>query len=513
MRQRFWIAVMGLLAFFGCQESSSTGDVPPVEELPETLVEPPVMYSKNGILTGTLTAEPAEITVAGKTFTSNVYNGGYLAPVLRVKQGDSIQLRLVNNIGKAYLVDEPQSTNVHYHGMGVTPQLPGDNIYLCVTSKDSIYSNIPEEMRPKPEDMCGYPVIPGEFQYNFYVPKDHPQGGHWYHPHSHGFTEDQTMGGLSGMLIVDGLIEDHYQKLTGLRERVMILKDIRLPGAPDSLPLTKTINGMVNPTIAMRPGEYQFWRIGHIGANAFYKLYLDNHKFWILAQDGNVLEKPKLTDTLFVPPSARFDVVIQAFENSGSFALRSLAVDTGPQGDPNPEVVVATVNVGGTPLPKQDTDDITQRLQQKADHIESIQPTADAVEKMPITRSRTITYTETPDGKTFFIDGKTFDPNRVDITVKLGDVEKWTIVNATGELHTFHIHQLDFLVTKIKGQTKDAEGLRDVIDVPYQQNGTPGEVEMIVPFTNPVIVGKFVYHCHIMEHEDHGMMANIEVVK
>ncbi|HVK74696.1 MAG TPA: multicopper oxidase domain-containing protein [Kofleriaceae bacterium] len=84
-------------------------------------------------------------------------------------------------------------------------------------------------------------------------------------------------------------------------------------------------------------------------------------------------------------------------------------------------------------------------------------------------------------------------------------------VHVSGELHTFHIHQLDFLVTSFRGEQYDTTGLRDVIDVPFQRDGVPGEVTMIIPFTDPLIVGKFPYHCHIMEHEDNGMMANIEV--
>lgn len=96
--------------------------------------------------------------------------------------------------------------------------------------------------------------------------------------------------------------------------------------------------------------------------------------------------------------------------------------------------------------------------------------------------------------------------------MRLGDIEEWTIINRTGERHVFHIHQLDFLVTKMKGQALDYEGLRDVIDVPEATNGVPGDVTLIVPFTNPVMVGKFVSHCHILEHEDKGMMANIVVL-
>jgi len=115
-------------------------------------------------------------------------------------------------------------------------------------------------------------------------------------------------------------------------------------------------------------------------------------------------------------------------------------------------------------------------------------------------------YSESEDGNTFFIDGKTFDMNRTDIRVKLGAVEEWTIRNNADELHTFHIHQGPYQLTEINGVPQPVDDHRDIVDVPIR-----GEVKVIIPFTNPLIVGRFVYHCHILSHEDKGMMATIEV--
>ena len=94
----------------------------------------------------------------------------------------------------------------------------------------------------------------------------------------------------------------------------------------------------------------------------------------------------------------------------------------------------------------------------------------------------------------------------------LGDVEEWTLRNVSGERHVFHIHQLDFLVTAVNGQPVPPDSLNDVVDLPYAQNGVPGEVKVIIPFTDPIMVGRFVYHCHIVGHEDAGMMANLVVL-
>jgi len=135
----------------------------------------------------------------------------------------------------------------------------------------------------------------------------------------------------------------------------------------------------------------------------------------------------------------------------------------------------------------------------------------DAILHHPITGRRTITFSESADGNKFFIDGKQFDPRRVDTRVHLGDVEEWTLVNTSGEMHDFHIHQTDFVVTEINGVSRAPYRLHDTINLPYAVNGKPGVVKILVPFTDPVIVGRFVYHCHILEHEDGGMMAVIQV--
>jgi suppressor of ftsI len=165
--------------------------------------------------------------------------------------------------------------------------------------------------------------------------------------------------------------------------------------------------------------------------------------------------------------------------------------------------------VSGTP---QNTAELQARLLEPADNQDTIGTTPADLLALPITNRRIITFSETEDGNTFFIDGKEYDPSRDDITVTLGAVEEWTLRNVSGERHVFHIHQLDFLVKSINNQDIDETGLRDVIDLPYMQNGVPGKVKVIIPFTNPIMVGRFVFHCHIVGHEDAGMMANLVVL-
>jgi suppressor of ftsI len=111
------------------------------------------------------------------------------------------------------------------------------------------------------------------------------------------------------------------------------------------------------------------------------------------------------------------------------------------------------------------------------------------------------------------INGRVMEENRIDETVKLGDTEEWTIINIDEQYHSFHIHQTPFLVTEVNGaRPPDDDSLHDTYPLPPMQNDQPGKLKVVIPFTDPVIVGRFVYHCHAVDHEDKGMMGVIEVV-
>lgn len=476
-RGRHVAAVLGAACvLLSCNDDDGLGaDIP----------EPEILNSRNGVLQVTLTQAPARISVAGRSFTSNVFNGQYIPPVLKLRRGDQLELQLVNRIAKADIqIDGPQSTNLHYHGMVVPPAAPGDDVFLDVGTG-------------------------ADYNYRWQVPGDHAQGTHWYHPHAHGVVEPQILSGMSSMLVIDGLIAMHYSAYSGLVERHLLLKDIVLPGADPDAANTKTINGLLGGTLRLRPGEIQVWNLGNLGADAYFDLAVDGVQLWEINRDGNVRIQPKLLDSVFLPPGSRSTVVVVAPLQPGYYRVRTLPVDTGPQGDPNPEVQLAALVVNGTP---QDTAALQARLLLPADGQSTIGTTPADVAALPITHRRTITFSETADGNTFFIDGKEYDISRDDITLTLGAVEEWTLRNVSGERHVFHIHQLDFLVTSINGQAQPADTLRDVIDLPYAQNGVAGEVKVIIPFTNPIMVGRFVFHCHIVGHEDAGMMANLVVL-
>lgn len=470
-------------AVVGGPAGADTCPSQPIYDLPN----PPEIRSKFGVLRTTLKIAPAEITVRGCEVVSNVINGSYMAPTLRIRRGDTIKLKAVNMIGPAEVnIMDPQPTNIHYHGMDVSPIPPGDNVFI----------------RIEPDQ---------QYRYNVPVPRDHPQGLHWYHAHVHHYVDDQISSGVSGMLIVDGFIQRQYPELAGLRQRVMVFKDFTFPGFVDGDARSKSLNGFADPPIRARPGEYQVWQLGNLGADAYFDMKLDGHKVWLIARDGNVMLEPLRVDHVFLSPGARATVVVQA-RRPGRYAYRHLDVDTGPAGDPNPAERLGTFIVSGKPVGGGHL--IRRRLRMGPARPWDSRPNPNTIARLKVDRTRYIDFSESADGNTFFINDQVYQEDRVDTTTRVGQVERWILRNFSEELHVFHIHQTAFLVNRVIGGRRDPAqrlALRDVVNMPYAQNGRPGIVELIIPFTNPIIAGEFVYHCHLVQHEDAGMMANIVV--
>lgn len=452
--------------------------VPPsAHAAPPTLTNPPELSSVGGELTGTLTVAPGEVTLAGKRFTTMLYDGAYMPPVLRVQPGDAIRLQLANA--------GAQATNVHYHGLTVTPRGTGDNVFVTVS--------------------------PGvTYQYDFRIPPAHASGLFWYHPHVHPDVNPQIAAGMSGGMIVGDVLAP-FPELAGVTERVMLLKDMKLrKGRPVNDPdpsgkTVRTINGLYKPRIDIAPGELQFWRFGNIGANIYYKLKLPHHLFYVLAQDGNQRTQLVETKELVIPPAARYEVLVRGAK-AGTYRLKTLQFSTGPTGDQYPAQVLATVVSRGpraeNPVP-----------------LPAVFPAVPDLRLAAIDTRRTVVFADADSDDPalqFTIDGRFYDHDRIDTTVELGSVEQWTIQNTSRELHVFHIHQTDFQVVAVDGAPVPFTGYQDTVSLPYatKQKGrlVPGEVTVVIPFTNPVMLGTFVYHCHIVQHADQGMMANIEVV-
>lgn len=457
------VAAVGLVA--GCGGSSDSQPPAPA------FANPPVIASEDGRLRTTLTIEAATQTVANEDVTfPELYNGLYTPPTLHVQPGDQIELRL-RNFGY-------QSTNFHYHGLNVTPMGFGDNVFLELEAGLT-------------------------FDYSFPIPPTHPQGMFWYHPHLDPMLNTQLSGGMAGALLVGNILEP-FPQLQGIPERVMILKDLKTVDGfpmlnPDPAgPTKRTINGLYKPRITMQPGQIEFWRIGNFSANIYYELSLQGQPFNIIAVDGNLQNQVITTDTLVMPPGKRFELLIYG-PRHGTYKLRTADFNTGPDGDAYPGQLMATV--------------VSQGTEVSPIALPSSFPAVKDLRGEPLTGRRTIVFADSPNPDQFTIGGKQFNPNCVDELVTLGSVEEWTIKNTSQEAHVFHIHQLDFQVTEINGTPQPFTGYQDIVTLPpAPSDDTPSVVKAIIPFDDPVIVGEFVFHCHIIQHEVQGMMASVYVV-
>lgn len=249
----------------------------------------------------------------------------------------------------------------------------------------------------------------------------------------------------------------------------------------------------------MQAGETQLWHIGNIGADIWYNLEIPGLAFTVIGEDANPVDRTWTATTLLMPPAKRFDVLVQA-RNPGTYPLVTRAMDTGPDGDNYPEALLATLRVTGT-------------AKSPVTPPQTIQP-MDDLSKAPITRRRVFELSENTDTDQFFINQKMFGANQVDATPVTGTVEEWVFRNTSGELHPIHLHVNDAQVISVNGVPQQAQSWVDTIPIPYATLNSagisvPGEVVMRFRFRT--YVGPYVFHCHILAHEDNGMMSIINV--
>ena len=437
---------------------------------PEPLIQPSEIRSENGFLRTTITAAPGRVQLGDCSFPGLLYNGAYVPPLLRPRLGDTMRITFINNL-------PDDASNLHFHGMSVSPQGNSDNVFVH--------------------------VHPGhQFEYEVRIPATGRQrpGLFWYHPHAHGVVAKQMLGGMSGGLVVDGF-EKLFPILEGLPERFFLIKEAELGESNEII----SINGQLSPMVQIRPGEMQLWRIANIGATLFIKFQIEGMPLYVMATDGHPLSQPRRTTEFFVGPGQRIDAIAIG-PQAGEYAMRTISFQNQAWKKPDPAQQLAMIVSDGSGTASSSAE--TEVLRQRIEGARWI----DEVRSAPIARRRVLEYSRTPDRQVFMIDGRVMDENRVDQTVKLGDTEEWTVVNTDQQYHSFHIHQTGFLVTEIAGVRQNEDSLRDTFSVPPATADGPGVLKVAIPFTDPVIVGRFVYHCHAVDHEDKGMMGVVEVV-
>jgi FtsP/CotA-like multicopper oxidase with cupredoxin domain len=269
----------------------------------------------------------------------------------------------------------------------------------------------------------------------------------------------------------------------------------------------------VRPTIRIDPGEPQFFRIINATGHRTLDLSLDGRPLQIVAFDGypidtNPKNPPALTVThVVVPPAGRVEFVATG---TSTGELRTLCYDAGPVGDPDPPEILAHlrpetangIRAAATPL--------TLRAGR-------IAPSPLSAPLPPPAATRLVRFSEDQVGY-FYINGQRFSLKAPPMfVVHVGTVERWRIENETNQIHDFHLHQVHFVVESENGVAPAHPFWRDSVVVPPRHkraDGTwvPGAIELIADFRNPIIRGTFLFHCHILDHEDLGMMAKIQAI-
>ncbi|GJL59942.1 MAG: oxidoreductase [Nitrospirales bacterium] len=444
--------------------------------------QPEVRRSMHGFLNTKLRVAFANNTLNGKPLPPNrSYEGGLTGPTFRIKAGDRMKVDLFNQLpreqgecGPPNTENCPNTTNLHTHGLHISPTGNSDNVLLEI---------------PPGKDL----------QFQFDIPDHHHAGTFWYHAHRHGSTASQLREGMAGALIIEGDI-DQVPEIKVARDQVFLFQQLRIPFDDPQQQLPTTINGQLEPALILQPGEVQRWRLIHAGIDELLTIELVNEEdvpqdLHVIAIDGITLGKIDTSKEVFLAPGNRADILIKAGP-TGMYRLKKKMEEVGLNGKQEPEQLLANIQVTGP------------RLNMSLPSNRELRPLAPF---RPITDNELTDPPQQPElvfdiaGGQFMIDGKEFDHTRVDRTMKLNGVQEWTLSSKNGN-HPFHIHVNPFQVIKINGKPVDPVW-RDTILV---RNNPPVTVTMRTRYE--VFTGKYVLHCHNLVHEDRGMMQLIEIL-
>jgi FtsP/CotA-like multicopper oxidase with cupredoxin domain len=476
-----WVATIGLVA------AASGGQDQILPELPQATTPVTLMAA----------TDPA----TGKSEFR--YQGNNTPPVIRVQPGSTLNVEYKNELAaqsKEDCLGHPcmQMTNLHFHGLHVSPNAPQDDVLDMMAS-------------------------PGEtLHYSVQVPPQQPPGLYWYHTHSHGESYVQDLDGMSGAIVVEG-IERYAPEVRAMRERILVLRNLVLPAdaaerktvmesvamqttqcgtAAEKPEAAFTVNGILRPKIDIAPGERQFWRIVNASPDLYADLELDSGSLEVVALDGMPFAyhdpsiRTRSMSHVLLPPAGRVEAIVTGPSANSQAALRSRCFDTGPDGDSNPGMVLADIVSTQPP-------NLQERAALGGSPVYAIfSPTT--LKRIEVSEPQfVVTFTEDKQG--FYINGQKFEMNAGPmLTVDVGSLQRWRVVNSTKEVHPFHIHQVHFFPYAVDGNPVKDPAWVDTVNVPYGSS-----VDLVMDFTDPIIRGMSLFHCHLLKHEDKGMMAKI----
>ena len=439
-----------------------------------TVVGPAILENRSSLpntVEVTLVAAPGRLSLVPGTETDvYAYNGRVPGPTLEVREGDRVIVRFRNDLA--------DTTTVHWHGL-----------HLPFTSDGSPF----------------HPVAPGEeYEYAFDV-RPGAAGTYWYHPHPDHQTGQQVARGLYGAVIVRAADDPLPASLT---ERVLILSDNRfLPDGSFDIPDPHSLQGRIDfengregdvlfvsgelmPTLPIRAGEVQRWRVINASAGRFYRLDLSGGTFLHVGNDGGLFERPVEVDEILLASAERVELLVRGTGAPGSrTVVRALPYDryipqTRPRDWDQPRDLLTLQHTDEPPLAPIALPETLRPV-----------PPLDTAE---VTATRLMVLTQG------MINGRKMDMGRVDVSAPLGATEIWRVENLVGLDHPFHLHGYQFQVLDRNGVPEPFRSWKDVVNVPKHET-----VRFIVRYDD--YAGKWMFHCHILDHEDHGMMGVLEV--
>jgi bilirubin oxidase len=441
-------------------------------QLPNTSTTP-------NVFAATLTAQRAsKAMLPGASTEFWTYNALVPGPLIDVFEGDTVRIRLENRL--------EQETTVHWHGLPVPPDQDGN-----------------------PMD----PVAPGANRlYEFTLPVG-SAGTYWYHPHPHEFTAEQVFRGMAGLFIVRSRTDPVPATI---EEKLLVISDLRL-AADGTIPANTAmdwqngregnyvlVNGQYRPVLTINPGQSQRWRILNATNARYLRLALTGHTMTLIGTDGGLLNAPVPgLDEILLAPAERVEVIVTAsLASQASGNLQALPYDRGGMG---------MMGSSSTTIPL-----LTLAYSSAPSAAIALPSALNAIADLgvPTATKRLVFSSGMGMGgmgggmMSFLIDGKTFDPERIDLTSRASEVEQWTIENRSSMDHPFHLHGTQFqVVSRTRSGVTTPEpylAWRDTVNV--------AAFETVVLKVVQRQLGKRMYHCHILEHESRGMMGVLDVV-
>lgn len=402
----------------------------------------------------------------GKTIEAWGYNKQLPGPELRANVGDTLVVRLTNHL------DEP--TLIHWHGLRIPAAMDGT-------------------------DVVQKPVAPGEvFEYRFVLPD---AGTFWYHSHANETVQMER--GMYGSLIVEDPTDPVFDG-----DKVLMIDDMKLnsdneftkPGwfVPRIMERhdgregdTLLINGKENSIIDIAAGQTERWRIINASSARYFTLHLGGKEFKMIGTDGGLLEHPRTMTEVLITPGERVDIAVGPFEEGETILLESLRYSRSTFLRPKRQQF-ARVKVGA---PKASIAYLPETLR-------VIEPLAG--QDAAITRKvRLSVGPSLTDGMDFLVNG---DVHVHDKPVKVGELQVWEVSNTSLMDHPFHLHGFFFQVIEENGKGPEYLAWKDTVNLPPRS-----KLKIAwIPDDRP---GRWMYHCHIIEHHAAGMMAHFALVK